>query len=74
MEGRALMSRTVIPHSEDEVPVFNSESDSLHDQPESSSDSETRVTQFTQPEPTVVKPSASNLANMEPSTEERLPS
>jgi hypothetical protein len=64
----------VAPHSEDEAPVLDSESDWPHDRPESSSDSETAVTQFTQPEPTAVKPSASNPANMEPSRDGRLPS
>jgi paraquat-inducible protein B len=61
----------VVPHSEDGAPVLDSESDWPHDQPKSSSDSEPTVTQFTQPEPTAVKTSASNLANMEPSRDER---
>jgi hypothetical protein len=61
----------VVPHSEEEAPVLDSESDWPHDQPESSSDRETTVTQFTQPELTAVQTSASNPANMEPSGDER---
>jgi hypothetical protein len=64
----------VVPHSEETAPVLDSESDWPHDRPESSSDGETAVTQFTQPEPTAVKTSASNLANMEPSRDERFSS
>jgi hypothetical protein len=64
----------VVPHSEEEAPVLDSESDWQHDQPESSNDSETTVTQFTQPELTAVKTSASNLENLEPSRDERFPS
>jgi hypothetical protein len=74
MEGRALRSRTAVPHSEDEAPVLDSESYWSHDQSESNSDGERTVTQFTQPEPTTVKYSAPNLANVEPRRNERLPS
>jgi hypothetical protein len=51
MEGRTLRNRTVAPHSEDEAPVFDSESDWPHDQPELSSDSETVIMQ---PKPIIV--------------------
>jgi hypothetical protein len=58
----------VVPHSEEEAAVLDSESFWSYDQPESSSDSETTVTQFTQPELT------SNPANMEPSRDEKFSS
>jgi hypothetical protein len=64
----------VVPHSEEEAPALDSESYWSHDQPESSSGSESTVTQFTQPELTAMKTSEFNPANMEPTRDEKFSS